>query len=103
MPTAEAIAAAAGRPAITPDSFSIVNEPGPASYPICGYSWILLSARQPSQATGQALTALMDWLTHAGQAYAATLGYIPLPPAIQQLARFTLQHLTGPSGQPLTG
>jgi phosphate transport system substrate-binding protein len=99
-----AIAAdAAGRPAITPGSFSIVNEPGPASYPICGYSWVLLSARQPSHATGQALTALMDWLTHAGQAYAATLGYVPLPSAIQQLARTTLARITGPGGTPLSG
>jgi phosphate transport system substrate-binding protein len=103
-PTPAAIAAdAAGRPAISPASFSIVNEPGPASYPICGYSWVLLSVRQPSPATGQALTALLDWLTHTGQAYAATLGFVPLPPAIQQLARTTLQHLTGPDGKPLTG
>ena len=50
-PTAAAITAdAAGKPAITPDNFSIVNEPGPASYPICGYSWVLLSARQPTMA-----------------------------------------------------
>jgi hypothetical protein len=59
--------------------------------------------RQPSQATGQALVALISWLTHAGQAYAAALGCVPLPPAIQQLAATTLHHLTGPTGQPLTG
>ena len=99
IPTTEAIAAdAAARPVITADSFSIVNEPGPASYPICGYSWVLVSVRQPSQAAGQALAALLGWLTHAGQAYADTLGYVPLPPAIQQLATSTLQQLTGPDG-----
>lgn len=103
-PIPAAIAAdAAGRPAISPASFSIVNEPGPASYPSCGYSWVLLSARQSSPATGQALTGLIDRLTHTGQADAATLGYVPLPPAIQQLARTTLQHLTGPDGKSLTG
>jgi hypothetical protein len=62
---------------------------------------VLLSARQPSQATGQALTALIDWLTHAGQACAATLGYVPLPSGIQQLVHAMLQRLTGPAG-PLT-
>jgi phosphate transport system substrate-binding protein len=68
LPTTAAITAdAAGRPDITPGSFSIVNEPGPASYPICGYSWVLLSARQPSQAEGKAITALFGWLTHAGR------------------------------------
>ncbi|HTR92678.1 MAG TPA: phosphate ABC transporter substrate-binding protein PstS [Trebonia sp.] len=103
-PTTAAIAAdAAARPAITPASFSIVNQPGPAAYPICGYSWVLISARQQSTATGQALTGLISWLTHAGQSYAATLGYAPLPPAIQQLAATTLARVTGPDGQPLTG
>ncbi len=102
-PTTAAItAAAAAKPAITPDDFSIVNQPGPAAYPISGYSWVLVSARQPGQATGKALTALLRWLTSSGQADAATLGYVPLPPAIQQLARTTLARVTGPSGQPVT-
>ena len=104
QPTAAAITAdAAGRPDITPGSFSIVNEPGSASYPICGYSWVLLSARQPSTAGGKALTSLISWLTHAGQSYAADLGYVPLPAAVQQLATTTLARVTGPAGQPLAG
>jgi phosphate transport system substrate-binding protein len=104
QPTPAAITAdAAGRPDITPGSFSIVNEPGSASYPICGYSWVLLSARQPSTAGGKALTALISWLTHAGQSYAADLGYVPLPAAVQQLATTTLARVTGPAGAPLTG
>jgi phosphate transport system substrate-binding protein len=103
-PTSAAIAAdAAAKPAITASDFSIVNQPGPGAYPICGYSWVLVSATQPSTATGQALTALISWLTRDGQAYAATLGYEPLPPAVQQLAAATLARVTGPGGQPLTG
>ena len=74
------------------------TSPAPASYPISGYSWVLLSARQPSTASGKALTALISWLTHAGQAYAAALGYVPLPPAVQQLATTTLARVTGPAG-----
>jgi phosphate transport system substrate-binding protein len=103
QPTATAITAdAAGKPAISPGSFSIVNEPGAASYPICGYSWVLLSARQPSATAGKALTALISWLTHAGQSYAAAIGYVPLPSAVQQLATTTLARVTGPAGQSLT-
>ena len=101
-PTATAITAAAARPVITPGSLSIVNQPGPAAYPICGYSWILLSARQPSHAAGRALVTLISWLTSPGQSYAASLGYVPLPPAIQHLARTTLARITGPDGTPLT-
>jgi phosphate transport system substrate-binding protein len=103
-PTPAAIAAdAAAKPAITPGDFSIVNEPGPAAYPICGYSWVLVSARQPAQPAGHALVGLLGWLTGPGQAYAATLGYVPLPAAVQHLATATLARVTGPGGQPLTG
>jgi phosphate transport system substrate-binding protein len=103
-PTPAAIAAdAAARAAVTPTDFSIVNEPGLAAYPIAGYSWVLVSARQPSRATGQALVALLSWLTTAGQSFAATLGYVPLPPAIQHLAAAALARVTGPTGTLLTG
>jgi phosphate transport system substrate-binding protein len=101
-PTPAAIsAAAAAKPAITPQDFSIVNQPGPAAYPISGYSWVLISASQPGKPAGQALVSLLSWLTHAGQSYAATLGYVPLPSAIQQLATATLARVTGPGGQSL--
>ena len=79
-PSTQTVAAdAAQKPAITPTDFSIVNQPGASSYPISGYSWALVYTRQPSQATGQALVAMLDWLTHDGQAYAAANGYVPLP------------------------
>jgi phosphate transport system substrate-binding protein len=101
-PTPAAItAAAAAKPAITPQDFSIVNQPGAGAYPICGYSWVLVSASQPSQPVGQALVNLLRWLTGAGQSYAATLGYVALPSAIQQLAAATLGRVTGPDGQQL--
>jgi phosphate transport system substrate-binding protein len=103
-PTPAAIAAdAAAKPHITATDFSIVNEPGAAAYPICGYSWVLISAHQASQPVGQALVSLLSWLTHAGQGYAAIVGYVPLPSATRQLAATTLAHATGPGGKPLTG
>ncbi len=103
-PIAASIAAdAAQKSDITPADFSIVNEPGADSYPISGYSWALIYTHQTSQATGQALVNLLDWLTHGGQAYAAATGYVPLPPQIQQLARSKLQQVTGPDGARLLG
>ncbi len=102
VPSAQNVAAdAAQKPAITSSDFSIVNQPGTDSYPISGYSWALVYTRQPDQATGQALVAMLDWLTHDGQAYAAANGYVPLPPQVQQLARTMLQQITGPSGTSL--
>ena len=102
IPSAQSVAAdAAQKPGITAADFSIVSQPGATSYPISGYSWALVYTRQSDQATGQALVAMLDWLTHAGQAYAAPNGYVPLPAQIQQLARTTLQRITGPSGTSL--
>ncbi len=43
---------------------------------------------------------MLDWLTHNGQAYAAANLYVPLPPAVQQLATTMLQQVTGPGGEP---
>jgi phosphate transport system substrate-binding protein len=103
-PSAQTVAAdAAQKPAITPADFSIVNQPGPGSYPISGYSWALIYTRQTSQATGQDLVTMLDWLTHDGQAYAAANGYVPLPAQIRQLARTMLQQITGPTGTHLLG
>ena len=104
LPTPQTIAAAAAqKPGITPTDFSIVNQPGASSYPISGYSWALIYTRQPSQATGQALVTMLDWLTHDGQAYAPANLYVPLPAAVQQLATTALARVTGPAGTQLTG
>jgi phosphate transport system substrate-binding protein len=102
-PTPATITAdAAAKPVITSEDFSIVDEPGANAYPISGYSWVLVSASQPSKTAGEALAELITWLTHAGQSYAATLGYVPLSAAIRQLASATLARVTGPDGQSLT-
>jgi phosphate transport system substrate-binding protein len=99
LPSTQTItAAAAQKPAITPTDFSIVNQPGAASYPITGYSWALIYTHQPDQSRGQELVNLLDWLTHDGQAYAAANLYVPLPAQVQQLAVTMLQQVTGPSG-----
>ena len=99
LPSTQNIAAAAAqKPDITPTDFSIVNQPGASSYPISGYSWALIYTHQPNQATGKALVAMLAWLTHDGQAYAAANLYVPLPAQVQQLARTMLQQVTGPTG-----
>jgi phosphate transport system substrate-binding protein len=99
IPSTQTVTAdAAQKPHITPADFSIVNQPGPGSYPISGYSWALVYTHQPDQARGQALVAMLDWLTHDGQAYAAVNGYVPLPPQVRQLARTMLQQVTSPDG-----
>ncbi len=96
----QALLVIAGEAATSP---SIVNQPGASSYPISGYSWALIYTRQPSQASGQALVTMLDWLTHDGQAYAAANLYVPLAAQVRQLAHTMLGQVTGPGGTHLLG
>ncbi len=99
-PSLSSVAAdAAQKPDITAVDFSIVNQTGASSYPISGYSWALIYELQKNATAGSTLVHVFDWLTHAGQAQAATLDYVPLPANIQKLARTALLQVTGPDGK----
>jgi phosphate transport system substrate-binding protein len=99
-PTLQTVAAdAAQKPTVSATDFSIVNEQGANSYPISGYSWSLVYANQTNASNGQTLAKVLDWLTHAGQAQAASIDYVPLPANVQQLARQTILQMTT-NGQP---
>ncbi len=53
VPTLASVAAdAAQKPNVSPTDFSVVNEPGAASYPITGYTWVVLLANQTNATTG---------------------------------------------------
>jgi phosphate transport system substrate-binding protein len=104
VPSAASVAADADqRLNVTPTDFSIVNEPGAASYPIAGYSWAILLQKQTSATTGAQVVKVLDWTTHTGggQDQAAGLGYVVLPPGLQNSNRVALLTVTGPSGQAL--
>jgi phosphate transport system substrate-binding protein len=92
---------AAQKPNVSSTDFSIVNEMGSNSYPISGYSWVLIYETQSNTSNGTALVKLLDWLTHTGQSNAKALDYVPLPANIQQLARTTLQMVVDSSGKKL--
>jgi phosphate transport system substrate-binding protein len=77
-------AAAAQFPHVSYKKFSIVNAPGPTSYPIAGYSWVLL--RQHPRHNAAALVQLVHWTVTSGQSYAAQLNYVALPTAVQMQA-----------------
>jgi phosphate transport system substrate-binding protein len=104
VPSAATVAADADQKlSVTPTDFSIVNGPGLASYPIAGYSWAILLQKQTSATVGAQVVKVLDWTTHTGggQDQASGLGYVPLPPGLQNSNRTALLTVTGPSGQPL--
>ena len=98
-PNRATVAAAAARfPRVSPHAFSIINATGTSSYPIAGYSWILVRAHQRSAGRGMALVRLLRWLTTAGQRYASALNYTPLPVAARQQAAAALYTVRFPAG-----
>lgn len=78
--------------------YSLINSPGPNSYPIAGTNWCVFYKEQP-RGTGETLLAFLRWATKPGgdgQKMAADLGYAPLPAALaesieKRLALVTLQ------------
>ena len=62
--------------------FYIVNAPGDGSYPITGFSWVVVYQNQTNADKGWALANLLWWMTHDGQQYATPLSYVPLPATI---------------------
>jgi phosphate transport system substrate-binding protein len=85
FPTQATVRAAASQfPNVNYKRFSIVNALGPTSYPIAGYSWLLL--RQHPRAHAKELVDLFRWLATSGQSYAGQLKYVPLPDNVQKQA-----------------
>ncbi len=87
QPNVETVSNAAAGVEIPDDErVFIVNGDGDNTYPISGFTWILVCPNQTDPAKAISLTRMLWWATHDGQSYTAdgTLGYAPLPePAIQ--------------------
>ncbi|MCL5027241.1 MAG: phosphate ABC transporter substrate-binding protein PstS [Chloroflexi bacterium] len=74
-------AAAAGAVASMPDDLrvSIVNAGGDASYPIAGFTYLLVYKDQTDQVKGKGIADFIWWAIHDGEGYAKDLLYAPLP------------------------
>ncbi len=89
---AGATAAAAQNTSVSPTNFSITNEPGDTTYPIAGFSWVMIRTSLSDATKGRAVVYLFKWLVSAdGQKEGADLQYAPLPAAVQTLAEANLK------------
>ncbi|HEY3194879.1 MAG TPA: phosphate ABC transporter substrate-binding protein PstS [Candidatus Dormibacteraeota bacterium] len=91
---AGATAAAAQNSNASPSNFSITDEPGDTSYPIAGFSWIIVRTSISDEAKGKAIVFLLRWLVTDGQAYGTDLQYAPLPKGVQELALANLKRIS---------
>ena len=104
VPSLSTVAADADqKTGVSSTDFSFVNQAGATSYPISGYSWAILLQKQTSDTTGAQVVKVLDWTTHTGggQDLAAGLGYVALPPAVQNQVRTQLLTVTGTTNQAL--
>ena len=62
-----------------------VNAPGDTSYPIAGFSWIVVFKNQKDAVKGKELVDMLRYTVTQGQQYAESLYYAPLPKPVQDL------------------
>jgi phosphate transport system permease protein/phosphate transport system substrate-binding protein len=83
---------------------TLLDAPGPDSYPIASFSYLLLykelSTNIDSMEKAQALAQFVNWAITVGQQFASPLHYVPLPDSVVQHNQQTLRSLTF-NGQPV--
>jgi hypothetical protein len=98
--SAAAAGAAQGLPAAHEhwQGVSINNSPGPNSYPIVSFTYILLHQNleqaTPSKAHAQETVNLIKWMITEGQKYNPELLYVPIPTEVTQLGLDGLERVT---------
>ncbi len=63
----------------------ITNQPGKDSFPIAGFSWVVVPQKISNKAKADALIKFLKWAVTKGQKYAESLYYSPLPKSVQKL------------------
>ena len=82
-------------------ALSIVNGPGAGSYPIAGYTYLLMYMDQKDCVKAQKLVDFFHWaLGPDGTKDATDLSYVPLPDAVKQQVAAKLAQITC-QGKPL--
>ncbi len=93
--TAGVTAAAAGAAKSMPADYriSITNAPGPDSYPISSFTWLLIPTHSADPAKAKVLAGFMGWMLDHGQDEAAALSYAPLPKQVQDMVRKSIANI----------
>jgi phosphate ABC transporter phosphate-binding protein len=73
--------------------YSLVDAPGPNSYPLSGTTWAVLYVKQPPE-QAKALKAFLTWVLHKGQDYAKSMDYAPLPEGLVHMAETNVESIS---------
>jgi phosphate transport system substrate-binding protein len=93
---ASVTAAAAGESKTMPADFrvSITDAGGKDSYPISGFTWLLVYKNMKDDAKAKALVGFLKWALTEGESYAADLLYAPIPKEVATKALATVGTIT---------
>ncbi len=79
---------------------SITNADGKNSYPISGFTWLLVYDDYKDAQKGKALVDFLNWAVTEGEKYAADLLYAPLPKEVVKMCKEKISSITI-QGQPV--
>jgi phosphate transport system substrate-binding protein len=80
----------------------LTDQPGKASWPITGASFILMHTKQEKPQSGAEVLKFFDWAFRNGQKMAEELDYVPLPPTlVAQIEDSWKTQLKDPAGAAL--
>lgn len=89
LPTFDAVSAAAAASAKSLPAdlrVSITNADGKDSYPISGFTWLLIYKDMKDKSKAVEIQKFLTWAMGEGQAYAKDLYYAPLPKEVVKMA-----------------
>ena len=91
QPTLKSVAAAAAGANLPPETdfrVSITNAPGPDSYPISSFTWLLIRREDSDTVRARTIRRFAEWMLEpTAQRMAADLHYAPLPIAVIDMVR----------------
>jgi phosphate transport system substrate-binding protein len=97
MPTFDAVsAAAAGFIKNMPADLrvEITNADGKDSWPISGFTWLLIYQNMKDKQKAQAIVNFLKWAVTDGEKYAKDLYYAPLPPEVVKLDQKKIEQIS---------
>ena len=79
----------------------LTNQPGDASWPITGATFVLVQARQDKPEAAREVLKFFAWSFQFGQKMASELDYVPMPPAVVKQIQATWEEVKDASGKPV--
>ena len=79
----------------------LTDQPGKASWPITGATFVMMHQRQDKPETAKQVLDFFDWAYRHGQSLAQSLDYIPMPPDVVTTVEDSWKTIVGPDGKPV--